>query len=271
MRRDAVAPRPRAPCSPSPPVADRAPLAPAGHSGLTTRDARLLDRHRSRRRSDPHDRRRAPGPRPSDPSVHRGRRHRPGHLAREPGGLRRRGGEGLRRQAGASPGWRSTPARRRSTASRHWLPDDTVTAFKEFLVGIKGPLTTPVGGGIRSLNVDAPPGARPLRLPAAGALLHRRAESREAARAGRHGDLPREHGGHLRRRRVGGRDPRGAQADRVPPERDGRQEDPLSRRPAASASSRSRARGPSDWRARPSSTRCATRAAASRSSTRATS
>ena len=34
-----------------------------------------------------------------------------------------------------------------------WLPDDTVDAFKEFLVGIKGPLTTPVGGGIRSLNV----------------------------------------------------------------------------------------------------------------------
>ena len=35
----------------------------------------------------------------------------------------------------------------------NWLPDDTVNAFKEFLVGIKGPLTTPVGGGIRSLNV----------------------------------------------------------------------------------------------------------------------
>jgi isocitrate dehydrogenase len=34
-----------------------------------------------------------------------------------------------------------------------WLPDDTVEAFKEFLVGIKGPLTTPIGGGIRSLNV----------------------------------------------------------------------------------------------------------------------
>ena len=34
-----------------------------------------------------------------------------------------------------------------------WLPDDTVHAFREFLVGIKGPLTTPVGGGIRSLNV----------------------------------------------------------------------------------------------------------------------
>ena len=34
-----------------------------------------------------------------------------------------------------------------------WLPDETIEAFREFLVGIKGPLTTPVGGGIRSLNV----------------------------------------------------------------------------------------------------------------------
>ena len=34
-----------------------------------------------------------------------------------------------------------------------WLPDETVQAFKEFLVGIKGPLTTPIGGGMRSLNV----------------------------------------------------------------------------------------------------------------------
>ena len=35
----------------------------------------------------------------------------------------------------------------------NWLPDETVEAFREFLVGIKGPLTTPIGGGIRSLNV----------------------------------------------------------------------------------------------------------------------
>jgi isocitrate dehydrogenase len=34
-----------------------------------------------------------------------------------------------------------------------WLPEDTLTAFREYLVGIKGPLTTPVGGGMRSLNV----------------------------------------------------------------------------------------------------------------------
>ena len=35
----------------------------------------------------------------------------------------------------------------------NWLPDETIEAFKEYLVGIKGPLTTPIGGGIRSLNV----------------------------------------------------------------------------------------------------------------------
>ena len=35
----------------------------------------------------------------------------------------------------------------------NWLPTETLQAFREYLVGIKGPLTTPVGGGIRSLNV----------------------------------------------------------------------------------------------------------------------
>lgn len=34
-----------------------------------------------------------------------------------------------------------------------WLPDETLQSFREYIVGIKGPLTTPVGGGIRSLNV----------------------------------------------------------------------------------------------------------------------
>ncbi|HSS11829.1 MAG TPA: NADP-dependent isocitrate dehydrogenase [Acidimicrobiales bacterium] len=34
-----------------------------------------------------------------------------------------------------------------------WLPDETVQTFNEYLIGIKGPLTTPIGGGIRSLNV----------------------------------------------------------------------------------------------------------------------
>jgi isocitrate dehydrogenase len=36
---------------------------------------------------------------------------------------------------------------------KNWLPDETVESFKTHLVGIKGPLTTPIGGGIRSLNV----------------------------------------------------------------------------------------------------------------------
>jgi len=38
-------------------------------------------------------------------------------------------------------------------ATGSWLPEATLDTFREYLVGIKGPLTTPVGGGIRSLNV----------------------------------------------------------------------------------------------------------------------
>ncbi len=39
-------------------------------------------------------------------------------------------------------------------ATGTWLPQETVDAFRRYLVGIKGPLTTPIGGGIRSLNVE---------------------------------------------------------------------------------------------------------------------
>jgi isocitrate dehydrogenase len=39
------------------------------------------------------------------------------------------------------------------TQFNSWLPEETLQAFREFLVGIKGPLTTPIGGGMRSLNV----------------------------------------------------------------------------------------------------------------------
>ena len=38
-------------------------------------------------------------------------------------------------------------------ATGDWLPEETITTFREYLIGIKGPLTTPIGGGIRSLNV----------------------------------------------------------------------------------------------------------------------
>ena len=50
--------------------------------------------------------------------------------------------------------WKEVLAGQRSyDATKNWLPDETVDAFKQYLVGIKGPLTTPVGGGMRSLNV----------------------------------------------------------------------------------------------------------------------
>jgi isocitrate dehydrogenase len=50
--------------------------------------------------------------------------------------------------------WREVLAGQKAfDATGNWLPDETVETFNEYLIGIKGPLTTPVGGGIRSLNV----------------------------------------------------------------------------------------------------------------------
>jgi isocitrate dehydrogenase len=50
--------------------------------------------------------------------------------------------------------WKETLAGEKAfNQTGNWLPEETLTIFREYLVGIKGPLTTPVGGGIRSLNV----------------------------------------------------------------------------------------------------------------------
>jgi isocitrate dehydrogenase, NADP-dependent, prokaryotic type len=50
--------------------------------------------------------------------------------------------------------WMEVPAGEKAyNATGSWLPDETMQAFHDYLIGIKGPLTTPVGGGIRSLNV----------------------------------------------------------------------------------------------------------------------
>ena len=50
--------------------------------------------------------------------------------------------------------WREVLAGEKAfTQTGQWLPEETLAAFRKYLVGIKGPLTTPVGGGIRSLNV----------------------------------------------------------------------------------------------------------------------
>ncbi len=55
---------------------------------------------------------------------------------------------------GKSIEWKEVLAGQRAfDAVGEWLPEDTLTVFKDHLIGIKGPLTTPIGGGIRSLNV----------------------------------------------------------------------------------------------------------------------
>ena len=87
--------------------------------------------------------------RPDHP-VHRGRRHRRRHLARGQARARRRG---RRSTARRSSGKRCSPARRRSTRRATGCPRRRSTSFRDYLIGIKGPLTTPIGGGIRSLNV----------------------------------------------------------------------------------------------------------------------
>ena len=126
-----------------------------------------------------------------------------------------------------------------------WLPDETLEALQDVPRRHQGPADHAGRRRHPLAERRAPPDARPLRLPAPGALLQGRAVAGEGAREGRHGDLPREHRGHLRRHRVGRRVARGEEGHRVPPERDGREEDPLPGDVAASASSRSRARGPS--------------------------
>ncbi|MGD0345058.1 MAG: isocitrate dehydrogenase (NADP(+)) [Acidimicrobiales bacterium] len=58
------------------------------------------------------------------------------------------------RKHGKKVAWREVLAGEKAyKQSGSWLPEETVAAFRDHLIGIKGPLTTPVGGGIRSLNV----------------------------------------------------------------------------------------------------------------------
>ena len=79
--------------------------------------------------------------------------------------------------------WKEVLAGERAfRATGSWLPDETMEVFKEYLIGIKGPLTTPVGGGIRSLNVA--PDTRFICLPASGTLVPRSGVSGQRARKG---------------------------------------------------------------------------------------
>ena len=86
-------------------------------------------------------------------SLHRRRRHRARHLEGVGPGVRRRGRDRLRRQAPRGLVSKCSPAKKPWTASRPGCPTIPLHAFRDLRVGIKGPLTTPVGGGIRSLNV----------------------------------------------------------------------------------------------------------------------
>jgi isocitrate dehydrogenase len=153
-----------------------------------------------------------------------------------------------------------------------WLPDETVEAFRDYLVGIKGPLTTPIGGGIRSLNValrqllDLYVCVRPVRwfhgVPSpvkrpekVDMVIFR--ENTEDIYAG----IEFEAGS-----------PEAAKTleflRRTSRTCSARSASPLRRR---SASSRCRAKAPSGWCARRSATRSTTSARASPSCTRATS
>ena len=57
-------------------------------------------------------------------------------------------------KGGKSVAWKEVLAGEKAfNETGNWLPDETVEAFRTHLIGIKGPLTTPIGGGFRSLNV----------------------------------------------------------------------------------------------------------------------
>ena len=95
-----------------------------------------------------------------------------------------------------------------------YLPDDTLKAFEYYSLGLKGPLTTPIGGGFRShQRLPAHP-LRPVRLRPAGALLQGRRGAEQAGRQGQHGHLPREHRGRVLRHRVQERQRPGQEAHR---------------------------------------------------------
>jgi len=111
----------------------------------------------------------------------------------------------------------------------NWLPNDTLTAIREYIVAIKGPLTTPVGGGIRSLNValrqelDLYVCLRPVRYFKGVPSPVKRPELVDMV------IFREKHGRHLRRHRMAGRLAGSAESDRISAKGNGCQKDPVSR------------------------------------------
>ena len=154
-------------------------------------------------RENPHRKRQAPGTGSSGHSIHRGRRHRPRHLARERARPRRRREECVRRQApdrveGSLRGREGQQAPEHLAARRDRRGLPRVPRLDQ------GPAHDSDRRRHPLAERRAAPDAGPLRLPASRALVQGRALARALAGKGRHGDLPREHGGHLRRHRIRG-------------------------------------------------------------------
>ena len=93
----------------------------------------------------------------------------------------------------------------------NWLPDETVEAFRHYLVGHQRAADDAGRRRHPIAERRAAPDAGSVRLPASGALVQRRAVAGEASGESRHGDLPREHGRHLRGHRIRGGHARGAE------------------------------------------------------------
>jgi hypothetical protein len=182
----------------------------AGPQGLRPRQPPIRFHHGLQRRNPARGRQdldhsrqaRCPG-QPGHP-LHPGRRHGPGHLGVVRPRPRRLGRQGLRRQAQdlVVRGLRrrgELQALQQLAARRHGRGLQGVHRRDQ------GPAHD-AGRRRHPLAQRRPaPDARPLRVPAPGAVVHRRPVAREAPGARQHGDLPREHRGHLRRHRVRGR------------------------------------------------------------------
>ena len=139
--------------------------------------------------------------RPPDHPVHRGRRHRPDIWRASVRVFDAAVAEGLRRQeedrVDGSPRRREgVQAVQQLAARRHGRRVPRVSRRHQ------GPADHADRRRHPLAQRRAAADARPVRLPAAGALLHGRAVAGEAPGEGRHGDLPREHRGHLRRHRI---------------------------------------------------------------------
>ena len=161
------------------------------------------------------DRRAAPRPRRADHPVHRGRRHRRRHLARVAARVRRRRGEARQedRLEGGPRGRRRRSTRPALAARRDGRRVPRAPDRHQGPAHHAGRRRHP------QPQRGAAPDPRPLRVPAPGAVVHGRALAGEASREGRHGDLPGEHRGHLRRPRGRGGHARGEEAHRAPARR----------------------------------------------------